>query len=397
MTPSARVQCAIDLLDVIILSARDGGAAADVVATRFFKERRYAGSGDRRAVRDLAWRAIRQFGAVPADGRSALVTLARKDAGLAALFDGTGHGPAPIEPGAQGAGGQPIARWLFRQLDPRIDAAEAAALLTRAPLDLRINRSLGADVGLPAGQPLPAPLDGLRLPADSAIEATEAWRAGAIEVQDAGSQWVAQACAPVAGTTIVDLCAGGGGKTLALAAKLAMQAAAGTAATRLIACDTDRRRLGQLAPRSQRAGATGIELRLLDPGKEAAQLADLAGECALVLVDAPCSGSGTWRRHPDARWRLTPARLTRVVAQQSAILDTAARLVAPGGAMVYAVCSLVMAEGEGQVAAFLKRHAGWTVQPPLPAGIGRAAGAGQLLTPLHDGTDGFFVARLHRR
>jgi 16S rRNA (cytosine967-C5)-methyltransferase len=149
-----------------------------------------------------------------------------------------------------------------------------------------------------------------------------------------------------------------------------------------------------MAPRLARAGAANVETRLLDPMREAEALADLAGAADLVLVDAPCSGSGTWRRNPEARWRLTPARLERLAALQSRLLDLAATLVAPGGALVYAVCSLLAAEGRDQAMAFSARSS-LVVEPPPNHG-GRAAGPGLLLTPGHDGTDGFFVARWRR-
>lgn len=385
MTPAARVQSAIELLDAIIAAARDGGAAADVVATRFFKERRYAGSKDRRAIRDLAWAAIRRFGERPASGRAAMVALADDDADLAALFTGEPRAPAATSDGEARATGGALPAWLIPLLDPRIDDGEAAALLERAPLDLRINRARAQGIDLPKGESLPTPLDGLRLPSDTALADHPAMLAGAIEVQDAGSQWIAAACAVRPAKTVVDLCAGAGGKTLALAAAMG-------GAGRLIACDTDRRRLSELPPRAARAGA-GVETRLLDAGREAAALADLAGVADLVLVDAPCSGSGTWRRNPEARWRLTRERLDRLLALQAHVLDLAAPLVRPGGTLVFAVCALTSAEGEGQVEAFLRRHSRFTPDP-LHLPVGRPAGAGIILTPAHDATDGFFIARM---
>jgi 16S rRNA (cytosine967-C5)-methyltransferase len=143
--------------------------------------------------------------------------------------------------------------------------------------------------------------------------------------------------------------------------------------------------------RLERAGVSIVETRLLDPGKEAEALADMAGAADLVLVDAPCSGTGTWRRNPETRWRLTPERLERLVALQAHLLDLAARLVKPGGALVYAVCSLLAEEGRGQAEAFGARSAMVPEAMPIPAG--RAAGPGRILSPAHDGTDGFFVAR----
>lgn len=402
MNPAARVQTAIELLDAIIVAARDGGAAADVVATRFFKERRYAGSGDRRAIRDLAWRAIRRFGDTPRSGRSAIVALADHDTDLAAQFTGEGRGPAPIQPKELRTTGKALPHWLMSYLYPEIDTAEISALLDRAPLDLRINPARAvqlADEGLPLpdGEPLPPPLNGLRFPSDTNLTEHPATELGAVEVQDAGSQWIIHACQAAPGMTVIDLCAGAGGKTLALAA--AMLGDDGDVSGLLIACDTDRRRLQQMPPRAERAGVDRIDARLLDPKRELEPLEDVMGAADIVLVDAPCSGSGTWRRNPDGRWRLSPRRIAALGAEQARILDIAAKLLAPGGTLVYAVCAITRDEGERQVTAFLDRHDGWTAQDPLPAGPdhaapGRLVGNGRLLTPAHDATDGFFIARL---
>jgi 16S rRNA (cytosine967-C5)-methyltransferase len=155
--------------------------------------------------------------------------------------------------------------------------------------------------------------------------------------------------------------------------------------------------LAQLTPRANRAGLISVETRLLDPGKETGMLADLAGKCDRVIVDAPCSGSGTWRRSPELRWRLTPARLERFQTDQARLLDIAAPLVAQGGSLLYAVCALTAAEGRDQIASFFARHDGWRAVPVgLPPLTGRAAGDGWLLTPGRDNCDGFFMARLDR-
>jgi len=159
---------------------------------------------------------------------------------------------------------------------------------------------------------------------------------------------------------------------------------------RIVATDTDRGRLSRMAPRLERAGVTIVEPRLLDPAREAAALADLQGAADLVLVDAPCSGSGTWRRNPETRWRLTPKRLDQLLSLQARLLDLAAPLVKPGGRLVYAVCSLLEAEGRAQAAAFTGRSA--LLPQPVEMTAGREAGAGRLLTPAADGTDGFFIA-----
>lgn len=389
MTPSARIQAAIDLLDAIIASARDGGPAADTLIARYFKERRYAGSRDRRAVRDHVYDAIRRAGERPDTGRAAMIGLAQDQPDLAALFDGSPHAPLPIEPGEAGAEAGAVPAWLQPLLAAPV---EQDALLGRAPVDLRVNRlkAAPADVAplLPDAAPIPGLPDALRLPEGWPIEQQPVWRDGLVEVQDAGSQWIAAACDAQPGMTVADLCAGAGGKTLALAAAMAGQG-------RLIAADTIRTRLARLEPRAQRAGATFIETLLLDQSHEARGLAALQAQADLVLIDAPCSGTGTWRRNPEARWRLTPARLDRLIGEQARILDFAAPLVKPGGVLLYATCALVDREGRDQVAAFLARHAGWTADPiDLP--VGRAHGGGTLLTPGHDGSDGFFFARLRR-
>jgi 16S rRNA (cytosine967-C5)-methyltransferase len=205
-------------------------------------------------------------------------------------------------------------------------------------------------------------------------------------VQDAGSQIVTLAAGAVSGMRVVDLCAGGGGQTLGLAAAMENR---GT----LLATDSDRSRLSRLMPRAERAGVSIVETRLLDPGREAEPLADWAGVADVVLIDAPCSGTGTWRRNPEARWRLTSARLDRLVETQARLLDIGATLVRPGGALVHIVCSLLDAEGAAQVDAFLARHPGWAAAPlALPAGTPH--GPGMRLTPLSHSTDGFFVAKL---
>ena len=387
MTPSARVQAAIEILDEVIASARDDGPPADAIVQRYFKTRRYAGSKDRRAVRELAFRAIRRSGERPASGRSAMLGLADADAVLLDLFDGSPHGPSVREPAEQPAAAAAIPEWVKPLLSPHVTADEWPALLERAPIDLRVNVAR-ADRNELAGQLEGATATslspwGLRLPPDSRIDDQSAFAEGLVEAQDEGSQLIALACRAEKGMNILDLCAGAGGKSLALAA-----AAPGTS---VIASDTNRSRLAQLRPRAERAGAE-IETRLLDGGREADQLADLEGQCDIVLVDAPWSGSGTWRRNPEGRWRLTADRLDPLVGLQSRLLDLAQPLVRPGGALVYATCSVIRTEGADQARNFLGRHSSWMVQD-VPFDGGRADGPGRPLTPAHDATDGFFVAR----
>ena len=385
MTPQARVQAAIEALDAVIAAARGQGASADRIIAEFFRARRYMGSGDRRAVRELAYGAIRACGDIPASGRAAMLRLAQGDADLAALFDGSRHAPSPIAPGEPVAEAGIAPRWLEQRLiESGIAGQDAAALLDRAPLDVRIN-ALRSAPDLPlAGDPLPVP-GGLRFPFGTPVEQWDAYKSGAIEVQDAGSQLTCTVVAAQPGDTVIDLCAGAGGKTLALAAAM-------SGSGRLIACDVDRARLARLAPRAERAGAGNIEERLLGPGHEDEALADLVGKADAVLVDAPCSGTGTWRRNPEARWRLSEKELARVTAIQSRLLDLAATLLRPGGRLVFVTCSLLDCEGADQASAFLGRHPAWrATTPALPAGTAR--GAGIRLEPARDRTDGFFVAQ----
>ncbi|MGA9581051.1 MAG: RsmB/NOP family class I SAM-dependent RNA methyltransferase [Allosphingosinicella sp.] len=390
MTPAARMQAAIELLDEIVAAAREGGAAADTLVARYFKTRRYAGSGDRRAVRELVYRAIRAWPEPPPSGRAAMLGLASEDPTLPAAFDGSPHGPAEASPGEKGFTPPSSAapKWLGRRFDPVVTAADLRSLLDRAPLDLRVNRlRAGRDEVLPAFPgAIPTPLSpiGLRLPDSPQVEESEAWRSGKVEIQDEGSQLLALACAAQPGETVLDLCAGAGGKTLALAAEMRNSG-------RLVASDTDRGRLSRMDLRLRRAGVTIVEPRLLNPGGEREALADLVDAPDLILVDAPCSGTGTWRRNPELRWRLDPQRLARYVKLQAYLLDLAAELVRPGGRIVYGVCSLLADEGRGQAAAFEGRSA--MVPEDLAMPGGRAAGPGRILTPAQDGTDGFFVAR----
>lgn len=389
MTPAARIQAAIELLDEIILSARDGGAAADTLIARYFKTRRYAGAKDRRAVREHVYAAIRRSGDRPQHGRAAMLGLAREDPELAALFDGSAHGPAPIKSGEPSAGASPVPAWMLSRF-AGLAEGELTALLERAPLDLRANRlkttreEILAEI--PDSIPTPHAPDGVRIAEGFPIEPHPLWQEGKVEIQDEGSQLIALACDAKPGMTVIDLCAGAGGKTLALAA--AMQ---GTG--RLIACDTVKVRLDRLPQRAERAGTGPIETRLLDGGKESDQLADLVGQADIILIDAPCSGTGTWRRNPEARWRLTPDRIAALEALQARIIDIAVPLLKPGGTLVYAVCSLLDGEGRDQIAAMLARHSNLTPESALPH-VGRAWGEGVLLTPAMDRTDGFFVARV---
>ncbi|MEO5705937.1 MAG: RsmB/NOP family class I SAM-dependent RNA methyltransferase [Alteraurantiacibacter sp.] len=391
MTPAARVQSAIGILDQVIAAAHGQGAPADRIVADWARGNRYAGSKDRRAIRELVYTAIRACGPVPVSGRAALVYLAQNDRELADLFDGSNYGPAPISPGEPVADGGVAPAWLAARLaDSGIAGPAALALLERAPLDIRIN-TLKADpatLTLPlAGEALPTST-ALRLPAETPVEDWDAYKDGLIEVQDLGSQLACMAVAAAPGELVIDLCAGAGGKTLALAASMANQ---GT----LIAADSDRRRLGQLAPRANRAGARISETVLLDLGRELEALEPWLSKADAVLVDAPCSGTGTWRRNPEGRWRLSSRELDKLTALQARLLSMAAALVKPGGRLVYVTCSLLDEEGAGQVEHFLSAHRQFAAIPvPLP--LGEPRGPGHRLHPARDETDGFFIASLSR-
>ena len=389
MTPAARLQAAIEILDEVIAAARNDGAPADSIVSAYFKTRRYAGSKDRRAVRELVYRAIRLCAERPDCGRSAVMALVGEEAELADLF-GQVRGPEPRTDTEKVAQVGTVPEWLRARLSPLVGPEEWPALLERAPVDLRVNGARTSREAMLAEFPEGAPTKlspwGIRLNPNSRVDDHAAFARGLVEVQDEGSQLIALACAAADGERVLDLCAGAGGKALALAA-----AAPGS---NILATDSNRARLARLAPRAERAGAR-IETRLLNPPNEAQELSDWRAGADVVLVDAPCSGSGTWRRNPEGRWRLNTERLDRLAATQARLLDLGAEMVRPGGRLVYAVCSLLSAEGADQAAAFLSRHSSWIAQDPLEHG-GRLDGAGRLLTPGHDATDGFFVARFVR-
>ena len=392
MTPAARIQAAIEILDAIAAAAREGGAPADAIFAEAMRARRYAGSKDRRAIRGHVYDAIRAVRSAPASGRAAMLALADAQSELAPLFDGSPYGPAPIAADEPRAETGLAAEALIDLFDPLVGEDEHDAMLTRATLDLRANRIKATRDDLatlfPEGEAIPGAPDGWRLPPETPAIQHTAYTEGRFEVQDAASQYASAALDAVPGQPIVDLCAGAGGKTLAIASLTGNDAD-------ILACDTNRARLQQLAPRAERAGATRVETRLLNPRQESDMLADWRGRAARAFVDAPCSGSGTWRRSPELRWRLTPARLDRHLADQARLLDIGADLVAPGGKLLYAVCSVIAREGRAQVDDFLNRNPGWAADAGyLPEGIGRGAGAGFLLTPATDGCDGFFLARL---
>ena len=389
MTPAGRLQAAVEVLDEVLASTRENGPPADSIVTHYFKQRRYAGSKDRRAVRELVFRVIRRSAERPESGRSAMLGLAEDDPELRGLF-GQVRGPEALRDGETTVAPGCVPEWLKAELSPLLNEHEWPALLERAPLDLRVNvaRSSRDELLDQFKGATPTPLSpwGIRLPPDSRIDDHRAFQAGLIEVQDEGSQLIALACEPENDERILDLCAGAGGKTLALAATAPSAA--------ILATDSNRKRLAQMLPRARRAQIS-VESRLLNPPRELEELVDWRGTADVVLVDAPCSGSGTWRRNPEGRWRLTSERLGQLVEAQQRLLGIAAELVKPGGRLVYAVCSLLSREGSGQIERFLEDRSSWIIEE-MPIAAGRSDGCGRLLTPAYDRTDGFFIARLRR-
>ncbi|GAB4522538.1 MAG: RsmB/NOP family class I SAM-dependent RNA methyltransferase [Amphiplicatus sp.] len=293
-------------------------------------------------------------------------------------------------------------------------AEEGAALAARADVDLRINtlkttpeKALAALKAV-KGEALPLLTTAARIAAPDpsekapAVAVIPAFNKGWVEVQDLGSQIAAAAAGAVKGAQVLDFCAGGGGKTLALAALMENTG-------QLYAWDRDARRMKPIYHRAKRAGARNLQI--INPATDKEALAALAGKMDVVFVDAPCTGSGVWRRHPDAKWRLTREQLDRRMAEQDAVLGEAAGFAKPGGRLVYVTCSLFMEENEDRLAAFLEAHPGFAPMRALDAiaasGLlteeGRAALArcetpdGALrITPARLGADGFFIAVLLR-
>jgi 16S rRNA (cytosine967-C5)-methyltransferase len=277
-------------------------------------------------------------------------------------------------------------------------ADEMAALSARAPIDLRVNllktdperaakvltplKAEHVDI-LPQAFRIVAPDPTQRA---GSVETIPAFGKGWFEVQDLGSQLAAAAAGEVKGKQVLDFCAGGGGKTLALAGAMGNTG-------QLYAYDNDARRMGDLVPRATRAGVRNLQVR--SPVEED-PLRGLAGKMDVVFVDAPCTGTGTWRRHPDTKWRLTPEQLERRMAEQDKVLDEAAPQVKPGGRLVYVTCSILAEENEDRLTAFRERHPGFTVKPIDLAGLPVTPEGYLRMTPLKTGTDGFFVAALER-
>jgi 16S rRNA (cytosine967-C5)-methyltransferase len=427
--PAAHAAAAIEILADIEAARRP---AADALKD-WGLAHRFAGSRDRASIASLVYDALRHRSSLAwrmgsdtprALALGALVFVRGEDAAtLPEAFAGTPHAPealseAEVSALAHGSlddapawvrGDYP--EWLDSQLarvfgDER--AEEAAALSGRAPLDLRANplrggreKTLKALAHLKA-EPTPLSPFGIRIPLlddgrGPPVQSEPAFLKGLVEVQDEGSQLAALFAAASPGEQVIDLCAGAGGKTLALSAGMNNRG-------QVFAYDRDIRRLAPLYERAQRAGVHNMQVR--SPRGQTDVLADLAGKADLVVVDAPCTGTGTWRRNPDAKWRLRPGSLEVRQGEQDAVLADAARLVKPGGRLVYITCSLLAEENDDRLAAFRTTHPEYTPVAAAEAAIAanlpaltahtNADGSGLVLTPKRTGTDGFFVAMLRR-
>jgi 16S rRNA (cytosine967-C5)-methyltransferase len=421
VTPAARLEAAIEVLDRIASSRQP----ADQALKAWGAANRYAGSKDRKAVADRVYLCLRERGGHMAnDGggrRAMLACLALDDSldaeAIAALFSGERHAPAPLTPEEHAWLARlsdevvlpPLLRGeLERSFGPGARAEADALLRTRAPLDIRINtlRSNAETVFAAldeAGigcEPTTFSATGVRITSIADVLALDLFKAGGFEVQDEGSQIAAWLMGAGPGKTVVDYCAGGGGKTLALGQAMEGQG-------RLIACDLNPRRLDAIRPRLARAG---VEAQLRRVGPTGDSLSDLIGQADRVLVDAPCSGSGVWRRRPEEAWRLTEAELRRLNGVQAQVLDKAAALVRPGGRLAYVTCSVLASENGDIAAAFAARHADFkplpvatAVRTPLLTDVAHArlaelsaGGHTVQLSPRRTGTDGFFIALFER-
>ncbi len=387
MTPAARHAAAIEVIDAI-----RAGSRADAALKAWGRTHRFAGAKDRRAIRDIVFDVLRRWWSSAAaggggSGRARVLGLLRLGgAPVDDVFTGAGHAPPPLaeseravpELPATGAAAHDLPEGVLPMLEARFGAdlpALAEALRHRAPADLRVNllratpESAYAALAKDGIEAEPASLSPTALRVASGalgIERSRAYREGFVELQDAASQAVADFAGAQPGESVLDYCAGGGGKALALAARTGAE---------VIAHDIAPRRMKDLPERARRAGA---RVRLAEPG-------DLGAlKVPLVFADAPCSGSGSWRRDPEGKIRFDARRLADLNAAQDDVLRSAARHVAPGGRLVYATCSILPAENEARVNAFLSEVAGWHCPRSLS------------LSPL-DGADGFFAAWLEKR
>jgi 16S rRNA (cytosine967-C5)-methyltransferase len=431
VTPGARLSAAIEVLAAIEAERRP---AADALKT-WGLAHRFAGSGDRAAIAGLVYDALRRRASsvflMDADSpRAVLLGMLRRERGLdveaiARLSDGARFAPEPLTEterqrlqvadlsGAPPYVGGSYPEWLdpyFAVSAGEERAEEGAALAARAPLDLRVNLLKGereqtagllTDLSPESTRWSPWGLR-IRLAADAkspAVNAEPAFLKGLVEVQDEGSQLAALFSAARPGEQVLDLCAGAGGKTLALAAMMANKG-------QVFATDDDKRRLAPIHDRLRRAGARNVQVRT--PTSIGREIDDLAGRMDLVLIDAPCTGTGAWRRNPDAKWRIRPGALEQRLKDQAAVLDRAVPMLKPNGRICYVTCSVLEQENGTQLRAFLERHPEFALlaPPEIIAPLGERAAAfgeaarstpeGVLMTPRRTGTDGFFVGILRR-
>jgi len=430
MTPGARIAAAMEVLQDIEIRKRP---AADALKDWGLLHR-FAGSKDRAAIASLVFdaernRASSAFLMGNESPRAIMLGALRRARGMdsarvATLCTGEGHAPPPLgaeeeERLAKGdLSGAPsfVAADFPEWLEPSLNAvfgqslvAEMSALATRAPVDLRVNtlkttreKMLRALAHLHA-VPTPYSPAGLRLSLTPdgrgpALAAEPAYIKGLVEIQDEGSQLAAVLANAKPGEQVLDLCAGAGGKTLALAAQMQNRG-------QIHANDRDGARLMRSFARLERSGVRNVQLH--PPRGDKDVLGFLEGRCDLVFIDAPCTGTGTWRRNPDAKWRMRPGALAIRTAEQDAVLKEAARFVKPGGRILYATCSILREENEDRLAAFLAVHMSYRSLPVREmtgmAGLPELErfespfGFGLRLTPLTAGTDGFFIAMLMRR
>lgn len=465
MTPAARLVAAASILD----SITQGRAPADVVIKAWGTANRYAGSKDRRAIAERVYLVLRSRGRLVRamggreDGRALVIgSLAFLDQlsleEIEALHSGDGYGPRPlskqerarIEAGEGDDADAAIAglpTFVVEDLKATFGddwTMQAQGLMARAPVDLRVNTARttaqAAKAELTAAglkpEAMPWSAVGLRLPSEPApnVQALEAFNGGRVEIQDEGSQlvtWLAGAGLSLTpDSVVVDYCAGGGGKTLALAMLAlpvsssgptpapkpsgwsptgdaeAVSAPKPASGVRLIACDVVQKRLDNIQPRLARAGVAA-DLRLI--GQNGGGVEEFNGKADLVFVDAPCTGSGAWRRHPEEAWRLKADEVERLHALQLRILTQAAQLVKRGGRLAYVTCSVLRAENEATAEAFEAANPGFrpvavadlvatpTLTDAARATLAQAANGHTLrLSPASTGTDGFFIALYER-
>lgn len=418
MKAGARLAAAVEILDDMAAHHR----TAQLALADWGKSHRFAGSGDRAAIGTLVYDVLRRRQSLAAkmqsDTSRALVLAAAARAyglsceAVSALADGSEHALAPLSTDEQTGLARDLAadtpawiagdypEWLQPSLERAFGtdaAAEGAALAMRAPVDLRVNtlkadreKVLKALAHFSAAVTPISPL-GVRIAAPEGaskaphVEAEAAHGKGWFEVQDEGSQIAAAIAAAGPRQQVLDLCAGSGGKTLALAA--AMQNTG-----QISAYDRDKSQLRPIFERLKRAGVRNVQT--MTAGDEAA-LRKEGPRFDLVLVDAPCTGSGTWRRKPDAKWRLKPPNLAQRQEEQRAVLELGARLVKPGGRLVYVTCSVLPEENGDQIDTFIAAHPQFSTQPVAFEGLGQSSGP-VTLTPRQHGTDGFFVAPLQK-